>query len=90
MVNRAELAPLDARAAATLLDREATALRASMRSRVLDEAAGNPLALIELGSIAGGGGLTDSAGGVAALPLEELNQLTHGPVVGAEHRRNFH
>jgi hypothetical protein len=42
------LAPLDAESAAVLLDRVAGALDASTRSRLLDAARGNPLALLEL------------------------------------------
>jgi DNA-binding CsgD family transcriptional regulator/tetratricopeptide (TPR) repeat protein len=42
--------PLAAPAAAALLDRQAPALRADLRERILAEAAGNPLGLIELGA----------------------------------------
>jgi DNA-binding CsgD family transcriptional regulator len=66
-----ELEPLETRAAADLLDRQAGALHGSARSRVLDEAAGNPLALIELGSIARGDRLAEQSGTFAALPLTE-------------------
>jgi DNA-binding CsgD family transcriptional regulator len=40
--------PLDGAAAADLLDRHAPALRADLRERILTEAAGNPLGLVEL------------------------------------------
>jgi DNA-binding CsgD family transcriptional regulator len=66
-----ELSPLDPPAAANLLDRKSNALRGSARSRVLEEAAGNPLALIELASIAGDDRLTQGGGAFAALPLTE-------------------
>jgi DNA-binding CsgD family transcriptional regulator len=42
------LAPLDGVAAVTLLDAHAPALPPGIRRRILDEAAGNPLALLEL------------------------------------------
>src|SRR5262245_33416208 len=42
------LAPLDAESAAALLDSVADALDAGIRSRLLDAACGNPLALLEL------------------------------------------
>jgi DNA-binding CsgD family transcriptional regulator len=42
------LGPLDDRSAADVLDRTAPALPAKLRLRVLEESAGNPLALIEL------------------------------------------
>ena len=43
-----ELEGLDGTAAATLLDAAAPGLGSLLRSRVLEEAAGNPLALVEL------------------------------------------
>jgi DNA-binding CsgD family transcriptional regulator/tetratricopeptide (TPR) repeat protein len=54
------LGPLDAAAAAALLDARA-ALDPAVRQRVLEEAAGNPLALVELPKTAGqpGGGALD-------------------------------
>ena len=42
------LAGLDADASSALLDRAGTALPAELKSRIIEEAAGNPLALIEL------------------------------------------
>lgn len=52
---------LDRVAAAALLDAQAPDLRSDVRERLLDEAAGNPLALVELP-------LTASGFGVGALP----------------------
>jgi DNA-binding CsgD family transcriptional regulator len=42
--------PLDGPAAAAVLDRHAPALRTDLRERILAEAAGNPLGLVELGA----------------------------------------
>src|SRR5439155_11143993 len=62
------LAGLDADAAAELLDARAAGLTAPVRRRLLTEAAGNPLALIELPAVA----TTEAAGttaDVAILPI---------------------
>jgi DNA-binding CsgD family transcriptional regulator len=62
-------------AAARLLDDHAPELTEPLRTRVLHEAAGNPLAILELGSIRRGPddvdevGLPDLAGPVGALPV---------------------
>jgi DNA-binding CsgD family transcriptional regulator len=61
--------PLDEAAAAALLDRQAPGLRAEVRGRVLAEAAGNPLGLVELGEAAGRWG--PAAVQADALPLPE-------------------
>jgi DNA-binding CsgD family transcriptional regulator len=60
--------PLSAEASAVLLDATATDLPAAVRRRLLAEAAGNPLALIELAGVADG---TDGAAILASpwLPL---------------------
>jgi DNA-binding CsgD family transcriptional regulator len=47
------VAPLAERPAAVLLDRQAPGLRPDLRRRVLTEAAGNPLGLVELAEVAG-------------------------------------
>jgi DNA-binding CsgD family transcriptional regulator len=61
------LGPLDDAAAATLLDARAPDLQPAVRERVLGEAAGNPLALVELPIVMGH--LGDGAASAAWLPL---------------------
>ncbi|AGZ41192.1 helix-turn-helix transcriptional regulator [Actinoplanes friuliensis] len=56
------LEPLSAADAGALLDRTAPGLAAALRTRVLDEAAGNPLGVVELGAVAA------RSGGAALLP----------------------
>jgi DNA-binding CsgD family transcriptional regulator len=68
-VARLVLEPLDAAAAAELLDMCAGSMRRTLRARVLDEAAGNPLALIELSAVVAQEGLADSAIWTDILPL---------------------
>ena len=58
----ARLEPLSAADAGTLLDRTAPGLAPALRGRVLVEAAGNPLGVVELGSAAA------RSGGSALLP----------------------
>ncbi|MFF5083238.1 ATP-binding protein [Actinoplanes sp. NPDC000266] len=60
------LAPLDDAASAELLDTLAPALPSQLRSRILDRAAGNPLALIELPKAA-----LDAPAGADDLPLTQ-------------------
>ncbi|TQS39695.1 ATP-binding protein [Cryptosporangium phraense] len=66
-----ELAPLTEPAAATLLDSRFPDLPPAVRRRVLDEAAGNPLALVELPA-----GLVDA--GTTFLPLSERLERAFG------------
>ena len=61
------LGPLDEAASAALLDARAPDLPAAVRERVLDEAAGNPLALVELPIVLAQ--LGDGAALTAWLPL---------------------
>lgn len=63
---RHDLAPLDATASETLLRERFPALAPAVRRRVLDEARGNPLALLELPSA-----LTSLTTPPAVLPLTE-------------------
>lgn len=73
------LEPLSAADAGTLLDRVAPGLSPALRERVLDEAAGNPLGLVELGGIAvrsGAGALLPSW-----LPLSTRVERTFGALV---------
>jgi DNA-binding CsgD family transcriptional regulator len=76
---RLTLAPLAAREAAELLDLRGRDVRANLRMRVLAEAAGNPLALIELGSVSlnGEDDVAIDAGGsaVALLPTARVERL---------------
>src|SRR5919202_1712226 len=60
---RLVLGPLDDQASSELLDTRGRALPGNLRARVLAEAAGNPLALLELGSAGPPGG------GWGALPV---------------------
>ncbi|WP_433201053.1 LuxR C-terminal-related transcriptional regulator [Dactylosporangium sp. CS-047395] len=71
--------PLDGADAAKLLDRVAPGLAPSLRGRVLDEAAGNPLGVVELGSAAarsGGAALLPTS-----LPLSTRVERTFGGLV---------
>ncbi|MEV4539242.1 AAA family ATPase [Asanoa sp. NPDC049518] len=73
------LDPLGATDSAALLDRTAPELPAALRARVLDEAAGNPLGIVELGSAAarsGGAALLPSS-----LPLSARVEQTFGGLV---------
>jgi DNA-binding CsgD family transcriptional regulator len=67
---RLTLAPLAAGDAADLLDVRGTNVRGMLRTRVLAEAAGNPLALIELGMVVSHDGedASDAGGSAVALP----------------------
>ena len=65
------LDPADARA---LLEQRAPGLRAALRTRVLREAAGNPLALIELAATARDAGEVVAAVGLEPLPAAERVQ----------------
>ncbi|WP_336671347.1 ATP-binding protein [Tsukamurella sp. USMM236] len=60
---------LEAHAAARILDAHAPGIDDALRARVLEESAGNPLALIELGAVprSGGGEPSDPVGPVGAL-----------------------
>lgn len=67
-----QLSGLAASAAARLLDSRAPELTDPLRARVLEESAGNPLAIIELGSArrdADDADLSDPAGMVGTLPV---------------------
>ncbi|MCY1137256.1 LuxR C-terminal-related transcriptional regulator [Actinoplanes sp. Pm04-4] len=73
------LEPLSPDDAGLLLDQTAPGLVAALRSRVLDEAAGNPLGLVELGAAAarsGGAALLPSS-----LPLSTRVERTFGGLV---------
>jgi len=65
-----ELGRLSAEAAAELLDRETPGLHPIVRAHILAEAAGNPLALVELGRILP---LSPQANGAVAVALPSLN-----------------
>jgi hypothetical protein len=80
------LEPLSPADASTLLDRDAPGLALTLRARVLDEAAGNPLGIVELGAAvarSGGSALLPSS-----LPLTERVEQAFGglvaDLVGAE------
>src|SRR5690606_17329185 len=73
-LDRAELpelrvAALDERAAAALLDARAPGLAAALRTRVLDTAAGNPLALVELPAVLASEPRSDGGALGTLLPL---------------------
>ncbi|MEV4348209.1 AAA family ATPase [Actinoplanes sp. NPDC049596] len=73
------LEPLTAPDAGALLDRTALGLTEALRQRVLAEAAGNPLGVVELGAAAarsGGAALLPSA-----LPLSDRVERTFGGLV---------
>ncbi|MCY1136664.1 LuxR C-terminal-related transcriptional regulator [Actinoplanes sp. Pm04-4] len=73
------LEPLAAADAETLLERTAPGLVPALRARVLDEAAGNPLGLVELGAAAarsGGSALLPSS-----IPLSTRLERTFGGLV---------
>lgn len=73
------LEPLTPTAAGTLLNRTAPGLTPALRGRVLDQAAGNPLGVVELGSAAarsGGSALLPSA-----LPLSDRVERTFAGLV---------
>src|SRR5689334_13643879 len=73
------LEPLTAPDAGALLDRTAPGLTEALRQRVLAEAAGNPLGVVELGAAAarsGGAALLPSA-----LPLSDRVERTFGGLV---------
>ncbi|WP_433688924.1 helix-turn-helix transcriptional regulator [Micromonospora carbonacea] len=73
------LEPLTRADAETLLDRAAPRLAPRLRARVLDEAAGNPLGIVELGgSVAR---LGDDALSPSALPLSARVERTFGGLV---------
>ncbi|ADG79197.1 Transcriptional regulator, LuxR family OS=Tsukamurella paurometabola (strain ATCC 8368 / DSM/ CCUG 35730 / CIP 100753 / JCM 10117 / KCTC 9821 / NBRC 16120/ NCIMB 702349 / NCTC 13040) OX=521096 GN=Tpau_2594 PE=4 SV=1 [Tsukamurella paurometabola] len=64
--------------AACILDAHAPGIDGPLRARVLDESAGNPLALIELGSLRKAGdesAPSDIAGPVGALPVSQRVHL---------------
>jgi DNA-binding CsgD family transcriptional regulator len=70
-----EVARLDEAEAGELLDRRAPDLAASFRTRVLDEAAGNPLGIVELARAAP---LADDAGGLlSGVPTPLTARLEH-------------
>ena len=69
LAHRARLATLDEATSAALLDTAAPGLAPTTRSRVLVEAAGNPLALLELPAAGGAAAGSDSLPG--GLPLTE-------------------
>jgi hypothetical protein len=71
--------PLPAEAAATLLETAAPGLAPPLMHRVLREAAGNPLGLIELGTAAGE--LGDSALSAQELPLTERLERTYALMI---------
>ncbi|GAA0505432.1 LuxR family transcriptional regulator [Paractinoplanes deccanensis] len=74
------LEPLDLPQAGELLDRVAAGLAPALRQRVLEEAAGNPLGLVELGAVAarsGGAALLPSR-----LPLSTRVERTFAMLVG--------
>ncbi|GAA3289732.1 AAA family ATPase [Dactylosporangium vinaceum] len=73
------LEPLGPDAAADLLDRVVPGLSPALRSRVLDEAAGNPLGLVELGEAAARSGA--SALMPSALPLSTRVERTFSALV---------
>lgn len=74
------LSGLDGAAAAGLLAEHAGAMSAAVRDRVLTEAAGNPLALIELPGLVTEGDETDDTAGLAVS--DRIEQL-YRTVVGA-------
>src|SRR4051812_48028485 len=63
------LVALDDATAAALLDGSARGLSASARARILHEAAGNPLAILELPAVVGGRG--DEQGPAGGVPLTD-------------------
>lgn len=74
------LGPLDASAAGRLLDRQPHPPTGSLRMRILDQAAGNPLALVELARAYGADGAyvthaPDSTGEDLLPPTERLTRL---------------
>jgi DNA-binding CsgD family transcriptional regulator len=69
------LGPLDDQASQVLVGREAPALRGSMRRRVLAEAAGNPLALVELSVAATQRAEPEPALAVAIPPSDRMERL---------------
>ncbi|MCD9587627.1 helix-turn-helix transcriptional regulator [Streptomyces sp. 8ZJF_21] len=71
------LAPLDATAAGLLLDRQPYPPTGSRRLRILDQAAGNPLALIELARANGAcdAGSADSADAELLPPTDRLMRV---------------
>ncbi|MGY3518648.1 AAA family ATPase [Micromonospora sp. PTRAS2] len=73
------LEPLHPADAGTLLDRTAPRLARRLRDRVLDEAAGNPLGIVELGTSVAR--LGDGALSPAALPLSARVERTFGGLV---------
>src|SRR4051794_35083773 len=64
-----EVAALDETTAAALLDGSARGLSATARARILHEAAGNPLAILELPAVVGGRG--DEQGPAGGVPLTD-------------------
>ncbi|QKV98024.1 AAA family ATPase [Streptomyces sp. NA02950] len=68
------LGPLDATAAGLLLDRQPHPPSGSRRSRILDQAAGNPLALVELARAYGACG-TDTADEELLPPTDRLMRV---------------
>ena len=73
-----QLTGLDESAAAQLLDERAPGLPPGLRDRVLAEAAGNPLALVELAGQAGGAGGEPGARGPGPLPAaERVREVFH-------------
>jgi DNA-binding CsgD family transcriptional regulator len=77
-LSRLDLDPLDRAAAAAILDDAAPHLSRRHRSRILDDAAGNPLAVVEFarGRAARRAAAADDA--VALAPTERLEQLFAG------------
>jgi len=78
-LNELRLEPLSTREAGRLLDRTVRGLATALRARVLDEAAGNPLGVVELGAAAarsGGSALLPSS-----LPLSARVEQTFGGLV---------
>jgi hypothetical protein len=73
------LEPLDPQAAAALLDRIVPGLSPTLRARVLDSAAGNPLGLVELGEAAARSGAAALL--PAALPLTTRVERTFAALV---------
>ncbi|MFF3855874.1 LuxR C-terminal-related transcriptional regulator [Micromonospora sp. NPDC002575] len=73
------LEPLTRADAGTLLDRTAPRLAPRLRARVLDEAAGNPLGIVELGTSVAR--LGDDALSPSTLPLSTQVERTFGGLV---------
>ncbi|MFF7468158.1 AAA family ATPase [Streptomyces sp. NPDC008092] len=78
-----EVPPLDPESAHRLVAERFPALPPGVRGRLVTEAAGNPLALLELPATLDGARLTDRGPLPAALPLSERLQRIYGDRIGS-------